>query len=234
MELCFCLFQFGSGLNSFLIRLCPSKEKERNIACIFKIIVWSFIYTYMYICIYIDPVIAMLFISAFSDLFSRKHNQVVKKLINPLSKSWEKCFFPFCLLWIHIQISMFYLGLIFFFFLTRTLDTFYGWLKSNHGIMVYKKYYKSMISTIDSCVCRSLRSAAHLISTHPHYLPSIRVLMWGRGKEKVGGSSIVLSYWQENGKILLYPTSAGLWSHQNRRWGCCQGLVKLPEPIRSG
>lgn len=37
------------------------------------------IYIYIYICIYIDPIIAMLFISAFSDLFSRKHNQVVEK-----------------------------------------------------------------------------------------------------------------------------------------------------------
>lgn len=63
--------------NSFHFRLCPWKEKERNIACIFKIIVQSFIY--MNICIYIDSVIAMLFILAFSDLLSRKHNQVVKK-----------------------------------------------------------------------------------------------------------------------------------------------------------
>lgn len=50
--------------------------------------------------------------------------------------------------------------------------------------------------------------------------------MWGRGREKEGGSSIVLSYQQETGKILLYAPSSGLWSHQSRRWGCYQ----VPEP----
>lgn len=95
-----CSFVFSSlamAQNSFPIRLCLWKEKERNIACIFKIIVWSFIYIYVYICIYIDPIIAMLFISVFSDLFSRKHNQVVKKTDQHPFKKQRKVFLSFLL-----------------------------------------------------------------------------------------------------------------------------------------
>lgn len=51
----------------------------------------------MYICIYIDPTIAMLFISAFSHLFSRKHTQVVKKTDQHPFKKQRKVLLSFLL-----------------------------------------------------------------------------------------------------------------------------------------
>lgn len=77
----------------------PSRKKETNIARILKFCAKFYIF---YTCIYIDPVIAMLFIPAFAELFSSMHSQVVKKIINTFSKGKKLCHFPFCFFWISI------------------------------------------------------------------------------------------------------------------------------------
>lgn len=141
-----CSFVFSSlamAQNSFPIRLCCGRKKRGTLLVSSKLLC-EILYIYMcvYICIYIDPIIAMLFISAFSDLFSRKHNQVVKKTDQHPFKKQRKVFVSFFLplnsYWNFYILSGSNL-FSFFFFNTRSLETFYGWLKSNCDIMVYQR-----------------------------------------------------------------------------------------------
>lgn len=138
-----CSFVFTSLAtfhNSFPFKFCPWKEKRKE-HCLYLQNDCVKFYMCVHMHIYGSSNYHGSFISAFSDLFSRKHNQVVKKkTYQQPFKEQRTVLFSFLLPLNFYSDFIFCLGLKIYFW-TRSLETFFRWMENYCDVNGLLKQY---------------------------------------------------------------------------------------------